>query len=380
VSGVDDVVFRSGMNRVLMIKFGAIGDVVMAIPAAYAMHQAGAEVDWVCGAQVLPLLELYPWVRPIVVDDRTLFHGTAAERFGVLMGLWRTIGGREYALCATLYYDARYRVVSLPVRAKRRVMLSHSDRLRTLLPGRHHTDEYLRVMQGVDGGPATVGLAPVRAERLPPSSLPRLPGAERVLLVPAGARNALRSDGLRRWPMESYVAVARRLLELELAVVLVGGPDDGWASEAFRGTGATDVLGRVTDVIGRLTIVETLALMEDSDVVVTHDTGPLHLAGLTSVGIVSLFGPTDPRGRLPQRAGTMAMWGGEGFACRPCYDGRSYADCKENLCVQQVTPEMVVREVQFLLSQRRAGTLLPPRVVSPVSTVTASFAERRTGV
>ncbi len=354
------------MGRVLIVKFGAIGDVVMAIPAAYAMHREGSEIDWVCGLQVLPVLQLYPWIRPIVVDDAVLFYGTAPRRFRVLMRLWRAIGRREYDLCATLYYDARYRVVGLPVRAKKKVMLLDADRRQRLLPGRHHTDEYLRVMLGGDGGPMPEALAPVRAEGLPASGLPRVPGQDRVLLAPAGARNAMRDDGLRRWPVTSYVAVARGLVEQGLAVVLVGGPEDGWASEAFAGVD-------VTDRIGRLTIVETMALMEESDVVVTHDTGPLHLAGLTSVGIVSLFGPTDPRGRLPQRAGTVAMWGGEGFGCRPCYDGRGYAECKENLCVQQVTPEMVVREVRFLLNQRRAGSVLPPRVVSPGSTVTARF-------
>ncbi len=358
------------MSRILIIKFGAIGDVVMTIPAAYQMHRAGYAIDWVCGRQVLPLLRLYPWIRPIVAEDAVLFGGTALQRFGALTGLWRVISAERYELCATLYYDRRYGIVSLPVRAKRKLLLSGTDRCRRLLPGRHHSDEYLRVMLGEDGGPCTVGVAPVRAEGLPGSVLPRVAERKRVLLVPAGARNAMRSDGLRRWPVSSYVAVAKLLRRLDIDVVLAGGSEDGWASEAFLGSG-------VVDKIGALTILETMALMEESDVVVTHDTGPLHLAGLTSVSIVSLFGPTDPRGRLPQRAGTIALWGGEGFACRPCYDGRNYAECNENLCVQQVTPEMVVGEVKALLEQRRAGQLLPPRVISPESTVREAFAEFR---
>lgn len=354
------------MGRVLIVKFGAIGDVVMAIPAAFEMHRAGHEIDWVCGMQVLSLLRLYPWIRPIAVEERALFGGSVVERVRALAGIWRQVAGRRYELCAILYYDRRYRVVGLPVRAKRRVMLSHTDRRRRLLPGRHHTDEYLRVMLGRDEGPVPVGLAPVRPESLPAGPLPRAEARELVLLVPGGARNAMRDDGLRRWPVASYVAVASRLLELGLEVALVGGPDDGWAAEAFAGLG-------VRDEIGRLTLVETLALMEASGVVVTHDTGPLHLAGITSVGIVSIFGPTDPRGRLPQRAGAVAMWGGEGFACRPCYDGREYAPCRENACVRQVTPEMVVSEVEQMLAGRRAGVVMATRVATPVSTVTAGL-------
>lgn len=349
--------------KILIIKLGAIGDVVMAIPAALELHRAGFEVDWVCGVQVLPLLELYTWIRPIVVDDRALFTASLREKLRTIASVWQRIAGTHYEICATLYYDDRYRIVSLPVRARRKMMLSHTDRLRSLLPGRHHTDEYLRVLLGRDAGPIPVGLAPVRPARLPASRLPRVNGRERVVLVPGGARNAMRSDGLRRWPVESYVAVGERLLGLGIDVVLVGGPNDAWASAAFAGK-------RIRDEIGRLTIPETLALLDASDVIVTHDTGPLHLAGVTSVGIVSIFGPTDPRGRLPQRAGTVALWGGEGFACRPCYDGREYAPCTNNACMQQVSPEMVISEIETLLLERRHGTPQPPRVVTPASTVT----------
>ncbi len=361
-------------RRVLIVKLGAIGDVVMLIPAAYEMHKAGYEVEWICGEQVLPLLRLYPWILPIGVSEQALFGGSVRGRFRALTGLWRRLAGRRYELCATLYYDARYRVVSLPVRAKQRVMLSHTDRLRRLMPGRHHTDEYMRVMLGRDAGPVAVGLAPVRPETFPASEIPRIDGRQRVLLVPGGARNAMRSDGLRRWPVLNYVEVARRMIELGLDVVLVGGADDVWTSDAFAGV-------EVENRIGTLSIVETLALMDASDVVVTHDTGPLHLAGMTSVGVVSIFGPTDPRGRLPQRAGAVALWGGEGFACRPCYDGRDYAPCRENACMQQVTAEMVVREVEEMLRQRRVGAMLPPRIATPLSTVTAHppTARRRDG-
>jgi heptosyltransferase-2 len=48
------------MPRLLLIKFGAVGDVVMTLPAAHAMHLAGYQVDWVCGHAVAPLLRLYP--------------------------------------------------------------------------------------------------------------------------------------------------------------------------------------------------------------------------------------------------------------------------------------------------------------------------------
>ena len=354
-------------SRVLILKFGAIGDVVMAIPAAYALYQRGAEIDWVCGTIVAPLLACYPWIRTIVADDRAILKGSPSERIVALTKLWRILGGKKYDLCATLYYDRRYRLLTLPVRAKRKLILSTTDRVAKLLPGRHHTDEYARILLGLEDAERPVALTPVRPEMLPESPLARVFHAagirSRVVLAPGGAKNTMRDDALRRWPVERYAAVAHGLLEHGAEVVLIGGPDDGWVLPSFQGMA-------VTDMVGKLTLAQTLALLDESDVMVTHDTGPLHLAGITRVGIVSVFGPTDPRGRLPQRADTVAIWGGEGFACRPCYDGRDYAPCANNGCMKQVTVERVLSEVKAVMEQRKNGSM-PPRVVTPASTVVA---------
>ena len=171
----------------------------------------------------------------------------------------------------------------------------------------------------------------------------------------------MRDDILRRWPVENYVAVAEHLLARGHEVVLAGGPNDAWASPHFAHLA-------VIDLIAKLTLIETLGLFASAGVVCTHDTGPLHLAGLTNAGIVTIFGPVDPHGRLPQRANSVALWGGEGFACRPCYDGRDYAACSNNLCIQQITPTMAVREIEALLLAKRKGDALPPRIRVPKHT------------
>jgi heptosyltransferase-2 len=348
------------LKRLLIVKFGAIGDVVMAIPGAWAMHCEGYSVEWLCSETVAPVLRLYPWIMPIVVDDRKLLRGSAAERATAMLGLWRRLAGKRYDVCATLYYDRRYRLLTLPGRAKRKLMLNKTDRATQLLPGRHHTDEYARILLGRADTETPTQLAPVIAEGLPANPLPRIAGKRRIVIVAAGARNTLRDDALRRWPVESYVALAETLLAVGHEVVLAGGPDDKWAREYFRGVA-------ITDVTATLSLVEMLALLDSADVTVTHDTGPLHLAGLTSTAIVTIFGPTDPHGRLPQRANCVALWGGEGYACRPCYDGRDYADCSHNGCIREITPQMVAEQVEQLLV---AGVALAPQVFEPKSLVT----------
>lgn len=354
-------------RRVLIVKLGAIGDVVMTIPAAWAMHREGYVIDWLCGSIAAPILKLYPWINVLPVDERPLLRGSWTERLGAVLGARRLLRGRRYELCATLYYDRRYELLTRSVRTNRRVRLRADDRASALLPGRHHTDEFARILLGRGDAENPQQLAPIQVRGLPEAPLSRT-GKPRIVLVPGGARNLLRDDALRRWPVEAYAELAAVLVQGGAEVVLAGGPEDGWASAAFAAVG-------VADLIGKLSLVETVSLLDSSEVTVTHDTGPLHLAGITSSAVVAIFGPTDPRGRLPQRENCIALWGGEGFACRPCYDGREYAPCTHNGCIRQVTPALVLEQVERLLAAGRAGERLPPQVIVPEHTPVQRLAE-----
>ena len=350
------------MGRVLLVKLGAIGDAVMLLPAAQALAAEGNEIEWLCGRQIAPLLELYPWIRTMVADEQVLLRGSGMARLRGVLALWRQMAGRRYDLIATMYYDRRYRLLTAAARAERRIWLSTTERERRILPGRHHSDELARLLLGLKDEVRPRAMAPVTPPVMPVSPVPRTGKAPRVVLVPAGAKNLIREDALRRWPVESFVAVARELLQQGCEVLLSGGPGDGWASAAFGGLA-------VMDCIGRHTLVETVGLFDSSDVVVTPDTGPLHLAGMTRAAVVAIFGPTSPHFFLPQRAGVVGLWGGEGFACRPCYDGKDYAPCGNNACVRQVTPAMVVVAVNQMLLARREGSAPAPRIEVPASTI-----------
>lgn len=335
-------------ERVLIVKLGAIGDVIMAIPAAWHLHLRGAEVAWVCGSTVKPLLECYSWIRPIVVDEGAVLHGSLVERIATIGALWTVVGVEKYDVCATLYYDKRYRFLSLPVRARRKIALSRRARAAMLIPGRHHTDDYHRLL--LDGKD---GYTPESEELIRPDHLPVSPwrprrGKPTIALVPGGASNMLRKQILRRWPAQNYVAVAEALLSRGFEVVLLGGPEDLWVVEHFGKLS-------VSNLIGKLSLPEVISVCDECDVVISHDTGPLHLAGVSRAAVVGLFGPTDPANFLPRRRSVVGIWGGVGFGCRPCYDGRDFAACEFNGCMHQIIPDQVLDVVDRLVSSRAGG-------------------------
>lgn len=328
----------------------------MAIPAARALYDKGFEIHWVCGGAIRPLLESYSWINLIPTNDKELLLGSPIRRAIQLFKLWSKIAFRRFDLCATLYYDSRYRLLTLPVRARRKIFLSRRDRTTMLVPGRHHTDEFVRIVLGLEDTCREQSFAPVRPDNLPPCPIPLKTAPMRVALVPGGANNLLREQYLRRWPIENYVDLANRLLNRNWEVMLIGGPEDLWARPYFRNMS-------VGDCLGTLSLPEVVAACDECDAVVSHDAGPLHLAGLSRACVIGVFGPTDPATRVPRRPFTVGVWGGQGFACRPCYDGRDFAPCSSNGCMRQISSERVLRELDRLLDARSRGESLTWAVV-----------------
>jgi heptosyltransferase-2 len=114
---------------------------------------------------------------------------------------------------------------------------------------------------------------------------------------------------------------------------LTGSSSDEWVSKAFQNSGAIDLIGKTS-------VMDLVALYGQCRLLISHDSGPLHLAALTGTPVLALFGPTNPFEKV-SGAENQVLWGGETLACRPCYDGRNYADCQDNQCLKSIDIEKV---------------------------------------
>ncbi|MEO8676228.1 MAG: glycosyltransferase family 9 protein, partial [Casimicrobiaceae bacterium] len=213
------------------------------------------------------------------------------------------------------------------------------------VPGRYYGDEYVRLVTGIDDGNATrYAPPPVRAtlDADVEQRIAELDGRRMIALAPGGARNPARDNPLRRWPLEHYVALARRLVAKSHAVLLTGSADDAWIRPAFAGID-------VVDLIDSTSLPGLVALYARCAAVVTHDSGPLHLARLVDARVVALFGPTAPATILRESTRTIALWPGVALPCAPCYDGQSFAKCTSNRCLQMLLPDTVAASVSALV-------------------------------
>ena len=341
---------------VLFVKLLAIGDVVEATAAVAVLrrHNPDVRLTWVCGDRSVSLLKAVPGIDElIIVDERALLIGSKCRQIIQLMKLWCRLGRRQFDLVATGHADPRYRLLTIWVRASRRRAFGSAGR-HAILPGRHRIDEYVRLLLGLEGPDLPCGEYPQIEAELPDRLRVQLPNGKPVVaIVPGGTKNTLSTQNLRRWPIAHYRKLAEKLIAANKTVVLTGDNGDVWIRPYFEGLPVVDMLGQ-TDLL------TAIALLRATDLTISHDTGLLHLARLAGTSVLALFGPTPPHVAGPMKRHapegraslSRALWGGEHLACRPCYDGKNYAECRDNVCMASMSPDAVYETAIQILGEQ----------------------------
>ena len=325
-------------TRVLIVKLAALGDAIMASTLVPAIRTRWplAHVTWVAGRRIAPVVRLLDGIDSVIeVHETALLNGNTMQAGAALISAWRRIG-RNYDVALIAHTDKRYAWLS------RLSGASTTHRFADQLgprDGKWHGSEYLRLL-GNDAASAAE-FATFRVSALPPA--PHVPGSgPLVVVVPGGARNVLRDDALRRWPIASWTATVGELIASGYRVASVGDVSDAPEGALCAQAGATDFTGRTT-------LLELAGILNAADVVITHDSGALHLAQLLGRPVVALFGPTVPNERIPHFARTTVVTRAMGLACAPCYDGHSYADCALNICLTRAPVAAVIDAVRAFI-------------------------------
>lgn len=330
------------MKKYLIIKLAAIGDVVMAMPMVREIRkrEPDAYITWVCGQAVKDLLTSLPIDEIITVNESNLLRGNKLEKIQEVLLLWEKLKGRTYDVVAIGHADRRYQWLVRPVKAGHIRSFSHEIGSMCPIPGRHHTDEYVRLIYPDIEKEQVVKTIHLNFPLRSVFSKTLLTHSKTIVLLPGGAKNLLADDFCRRWPIENYVELAKLLIFNGWQVILCGAKGDQWATEYFKDL-------PVVNWIGKTTLCDMVAVFNHVDAVVTHDSGPMHLAGTADCRLLALFGPTNPMEKVPRRPGVTYLWRGESMSCCPCYDGKVYAGCQNNICLKSITVQEVLGHLEF---------------------------------
>lgn len=334
--------------KVLILKPSSLGDVVQALPLLRLLkqHRPDAEVHWWLAAELLPLLEGDPDLAAIIPFERKRWSSPAYWPEGIaqiramhdahydwvidLQGLARSamfawLADGEYTVGLELEREGAHLAYDLAVpRPKDKP---------------HAVDWYLAIARALG--------IPVhdRFEWLPQK------GETAALAETKWPRNGSRWLGInpgarwdnKRWPAGHFAELVQRLAarDASFRFAIFGGSGDWSLAETILHA-APD---RCVNFAGRTTLPELVELLRRCELLVTNDTGPMHLAAALRKPVVSLFGPTRPDQTGP--------YGQEAFAlrhplpCAPCMKSRCHwpepMECLHAISATRVAEAVMAR-------------------------------------
>jgi heptosyltransferase-2 len=320
-----------------------VGDTVLAQPLLLRLHQRhpGASIDALAPPWTAPLLARMPEVREVILGP--FRHGELGLR--ARYRLARSLGPRDYDQAIVLPNSLKSALVPLLA----------GIRLRTGFVG--------EMRRGIlnDARPLDRRRYPLMVERFALLAEPRNTPLERPLPRPslrvseAGRRETLARLGLtvrgplavlcpgaeygpaKRWPGEYYAEAARRLDALGYTVWAVGSPRDAEVGAEIERLAA----GRCLNLCGRTSLADAIDILAGAALVLTNDSGLMHVAAALDRPMLALYGSSSPGFTPPlsERAQVLKL----DLPCSPCF--RRECPLGHFDCMRRLTPEQVLAKI-----------------------------------
>lgn len=339
--------------KILILKPSSLGDVVQALPVLrlLKLQWPQAEIFWWVDSALAPLLEGDPdlsgvirferrrWARPHNWPE--MFRSvrwTRAQNFDLVIDLQCLARSGAFAWLARGKFLAGLDEAREGARAFYDLAVPRAS-FHT-----HAIDWYLSVLPWLD----------VPTQR-PFTWLPARPE------IAARVRSKWRTDGSRwiaiqpgarwenkRWPAPFFAELVHRLAgQFPAARFAILGSDDDKSLGKIVAGGAPD---RCLNLCGATTLPEMVEWIRLCDLMVTNDTGPMHVAAALGRPLVALFGPTEPRrtGPYGQLKNVLRIE----LPCSPCLKSVCHFE-KPNACLQTISPDMVLSKINAVAAEKQ---------------------------
>mgnify|MGYP001161942426 CR=1 FL=1 len=353
--------------KILIVKLSAIGDVIHTLPALTALrrHYPDAQIDWLVEHPAADLVRGHDALNRVLVWRRREF-----------VGLWKE--GRVLAAAGFFLRQlrelrlSRYDLVvdfQALLKSSLWVFLARGRRKAGFGPGMEHSENsHLFLNDRVPAVSMEVhaldrGLKLLQALGIPVSEVRYdLPiGAEHeqeaaTLLVENGigpdqrliAINPVAKWPTKLWPPERFRELADRLMESGYQVAFTGSQEDRPFMDQITGS----LRSRTVRLEGRTSLKVLAAVYRSAGLVISTDTGPMHLAAAVGTPVVALFGPTAPWRTGPYGEGHVVLRAG--VSCSPCFSRSCKTEELEPMaCMNRISVEHVLEAVARLEGAKR---------------------------
>jgi len=334
------------MQRLLIVKTSSLGDLFHALPAVHSIRQGwgtDVQIDWVVNTPYAPVVRCFGDVTGVIGFPR---KGTGAEWKSFRLALRAT----RYDAVVDLQGLMKSALIARLARADRRIAPSfgregsHAFYREIAVagqPARHAVEQCLDTVRflGLEVSPAP-----------PPLHFPVFPLTQPAPILAVAPASRWPS---KDWPPEHFITALNRLREsCPVSVVLVGGS----AERAVCDRIAAGLSGQpALNLAVRTSLVEACAVLRQADLLLSVDSGPVHIAAASGTRVLGLYGPTDPGRTGPYGPGHRVIRA-------PGTDGTEHRTFRRNTretlsIMPRIDPLEVARTLEVMLAEPERGTV-----------------------
>lgn len=294
-------------KKILVIRFSSIGDIVLTTPVIRCLKkQLDAEVHFLTKQQYLPLLEANLHIDKVFAIQKNVWEvlpNLRRERYDYVVDLHKNL--RSFQVRLGLLFGVKWLVFNKLNLEKWLLTALKINRL----PNIHIVDRYLAAVAPLGVVNDGLGLDFFFAQPQHPS--PLIPYSTTFIAFAIGAQYQT-----KRLPIAKIVGICKGIAQ---PIVLLGGQ-----AEAEDGEKIAEQTGtHVVNLCGKLSLHESAEVLRQAALVITHDTGMMHIAAAFQRKILSIWGNTVPALGMSPYYGTAnpdqnTSFEVEGLPCRPC--------------------------------------------------------------
>ena len=358
-------------RRILIVKLSAIGDVIQTFPMVEALksYYPEAEIDWLVEEDASELLIGHPALKRVIVSRRKSWQ----KRLFAAGEFWSTLRamGKFIRDLRRLRYDwvidnhgiFKSGLLVVLSRGRRKIgfraspgiadegnYLCTRERYKPLNIERHALERYLDLIAQVGvpvSKPALNFIVPADSRKKVEELLKQWGFDARPLVV----IHPIAKWATKQWPLENFARLADALVKKKASVVFTGSRDDREpVREILRRVKAAR---KVLNLVGETSLRELAGLFSIADLVLTPDTGPMHLAVAVHAPLIALFGPTAPWRTGPYGNGHVILR--KSLACSPCFKKK----CATMECMNTLSVEEVLQAAERKMLDGTVGSLNP---------------------
>ncbi len=333
--------------KILVIKPSSLGDVIHALPFLKAVKDTFPDsgIDWIISRNLQDILDANPLINELIVIDKDSWKDIMNLRrtSREIYNLKKTLKEKHYDMVIDLQGLLRSGVISLFTSSPLRIGFDNAREGSKHLYNKrvsvnmisHAVDKNLEVAKAIGAEVKGIEFPLYVDESVREKAKSLISDIDEYIIIFPSAR-----WHTKRWPIENFASL---ISGLSIQCIIAGSRSDRLMAQRISELSTKTPL----NLCGKTDLKSLAALISDARIVISGDTGPMHIAVALDVPVVALFGPTDP-----MRTGPYGWQDNKNLTviksntpCSPCFKKR----CKDPFCMSSISVEMVMKEVKSLL-------------------------------